>query len=99
MFLPFNIIFAIVLGFVDALTGMTSGGGQGLLGTLYMLAVFLPGLGVTVRRLHDTDKSGWWLLIAFVPLAGAVTLLVFMVLDSQPNENRYGPNPKKPHES
>jgi len=94
MFLLFNLIFAFVLGFVDAMTGMTSEGGQGVLGTLYMLAVLLPGLGVTVRRLHDTDKSGWWILIAFVPLAGAITLLVFMLLDSQRGENRYGSNPK-----
>ena len=94
MFLLFNIIIAIVLAFVDAMAGMTAEGGQGVLGTLYSLAVLLPGLGVTVRRLHDTDKSGWWLLIALVPLAGAITLLVFMLLDSQRSENRFGPNPK-----
>ncbi|GAB4342018.1 MAG: DUF805 domain-containing protein [Candidatus Abyssubacteria bacterium] len=59
-----------------------------------MLAVLLPGVAVTVRRLHDTGRSGWWLLIGFVPLIGGIVLLVFMVFDSQPGQNEYGPNPK-----
>ncbi len=65
-----------------------------MLANLYMLAVLLPSLAVGVRRLHDTDRSGWWLLIVFVPIIGAIVLLVFMVQDSQPSENQYGPKPK-----
>ena len=49
---------------------------------------------VSVRRLHDTNRSGWWVLIALVPIIGSIVLLVFMVQDSQPNENQYGSNPK-----
>lgn len=66
----------------------------GLLSLLYGLAVFIPGLAVTVRRLHDVGRSGWWLLLAFVPVVGGIVLFVFTLIDSQPGENRYGPNPK-----
>lgn len=94
MFALFNIIVAVVLGIVDGALGLSVGGGMGLLGSLYALAVLLPGIGVSIRRLHDTDRSGWWLLIAFVPVIGAIVLLVFMVLDGTPGENRFGSNPK-----
>lgn len=69
-------------------------GSTGLLGGLFGLAMFLPSIAVSVRRLHDSDRSAWWLLIAFIPLLGAIVLLVFCLLDSQPGENRFGPNPK-----
>ncbi|MGA2369285.1 MAG: DUF805 domain-containing protein [Candidatus Korobacteraceae bacterium] len=59
----------------------------------YILATIIPGLAVSVRRLHDTDLSGWWLFISLVPLGGIV-LFVFHVLDGTPGPNRYGPNPK-----
>ncbi len=49
-----------------------------------------------VRRLHDTGRSGWWYFIGFVPLIGGIVLMVFMVLDSDPDRNEYGPNPKVP---
>ena len=53
----------------------------------------IPNLAVTIRRLHDQDKSGWWLLISFIPFGGLV-LLVFMFIDGTPGENEYGPSPK-----
>jgi uncharacterized membrane protein YhaH (DUF805 family) len=56
--------------------------------------MLIPGIAVTVRRLHDSGRSGWWILIALIPLIGTIILLVFMVLDSQPGDNEYGPNPK-----
>ncbi len=59
----------------------------------YVLATLIPSLAVSVRRLHDTDLSGWWLLISLVPLGGIV-VFVFHVLDGTPGPNRYGPNPK-----
>ena len=59
----------------------------------------LPVRAVTVRRLHDTDHSGWWMLIALVPLVGLLVLIYFMVSDSTPGENRFGPNPKEGSES
>jgi len=68
--------------------------GTAILANLYLLAVLLPTLAVAVRRLHDTNRSGWWLLVSFIPLVGAIVLLIFLVSDSQPGDNRYGPNPK-----
>lgn len=95
-FVLFNLIISIVLAIVDNVTGSFSAeAGMGLLGGLYMLAVLIPGIAVSVRRLHDTDRSGWWLLIILVPLIGAIVLIIFMVLDSSPGENQYGPNPKE----
>lgn len=61
---------------------------------LYALAVFIPSLAVTVRRLHDTGRSGWWFLISLVPFVGGIILLVFVCTDSQPGPNMFGPNPK-----
>jgi len=86
----FNLIIGFVLGVVEVLVG-----GPGIVGMLYGLAVIIPALAVSVRRLHDTDRSGWWLLIALIPVVGAIVLLIFMVLDSSPGENQYGPNPKQ----
>lgn len=68
---------------------------MGLLGGIYSLAVLIPGIAVSVRRLHDTERSGWWLLIGLVPLIGAIVLLVFMVQDSKAGSNRFGENPKE----
>ncbi len=94
-FFLFNLLISIGLAVVDNLTGtLDPETGVGLLSGLYGFAVIIPGLAVTVRRLHDTDRSGWWFLISLIPLVGAIVLLVFMLLDSTPGENRFGPNPK-----
>ena len=66
-----------------------------LLSGLFWLAVLVPSIAVGVRRLHDTGRSGWWLLIGFIPLIGAIVLIVFFLFDSQPGTNAYGPNPKE----
>jgi len=80
---------------IDSLLGtFSSTTGIGLLSGIFALATFIPYLAVTVRRLHDTDRSGWWLLLAFIPIIGGIILLVFMIQDSQPETNRFGPNPK-----
>ena len=89
MFLLFYIIIAVVLAIVEGLVGS-----PGFLGMILALALLLPSIGVTIRRLHDTSRSGWWILIGFVPLVGGIVLLVFMCLDSTPGANAYGPNPK-----
>lgn len=60
---------------------------------VYSLAALIPGLAVSVRRLHDTHKSGWWLLLCFIPLGGLV-VLAFCCIDSDPGPNQFGPNPK-----
>lgn len=90
-----NIIISIVLGYIDAKIGTFSlKAGVGILGTVYSLAVFIPGLAVFVRRLHDIGKSGWWFFLGLVPCVGVLILLFFSTKDSQDGENKYGPNPK-----
>lgn len=69
-------------------------GGGGPVGILWSLAVLLPSLAVVVRRLHDTGRSAWWLLIALVPIAGLIVLFIFTVFDSDSGENKYGESPK-----
>lgn len=95
MFTLFNFLAMVLLGIVGALLG---GGGEGGLGDvlqgLYGIAVLVPGIAVTVRRLHDIGKSGWWGLVALIPLIGSLILIYFAVKDSQPETNEYGPNPK-----
>ncbi|WP_055525052.1 DUF805 domain-containing protein [Streptomyces graminilatus] len=88
MFALFSIIISVVLQIIDSVIGTS------ILGIVYSLAVLLPSLGVAVRRLHDTGRTGWWLLIAIIPLVGAITLLVFACLDGDQGDNKYGPNPK-----
>lgn len=61
----------------------------------YILAMLIPSIAVSVRRLHDIGKSGWMLLIYFIPLIGSIWLLILFLTDSEPGENKYGPNPKE----
>lgn len=95
MFTLFNVLISIALAIIGAILGLAEEGGPNMLSTLYGLAVLLPGIAVSVRRLHDTERSGWWLFIGLIPIIGAIVLLIFMVQDSQPNANQYGPNPKQ----
>lgn len=91
----FYILIYIGLTIIDSVTGtFDAESGVGLLGSLMGLALLLPTLAVTVRRLHDTGRSGWWLLIGLIPLVGLIVMLVFTVQDSKPGDNEYGPNPK-----
>jgi uncharacterized membrane protein YhaH (DUF805 family) len=64
------------------------------LGGIFGLAILIPSIAVSVRRLHDIDRTGWWVLISLVPLVGWIVLLVFHVQDSTPGTNGYGSNPK-----
>jgi uncharacterized membrane protein YhaH (DUF805 family) len=88
-FILFNTIINIVLSTIDSFTS-----GMGLLAGIYSLAVLIPGIAVSVRRLHDTDRSGWWVLMGLVPIVGWIVLIIFMVQDGKPGENQYGSNPK-----
>jgi uncharacterized membrane protein YhaH (DUF805 family) len=94
MFQLFTSLIIAVLLVIDRLTGMKREVGLGLLSSLYVFAVLIPSLAVLVRRLHDTERSGWWVFIGLIPLVGPIILLIFTVQDSQPGENRFGPNPK-----
>jgi len=96
MFVLFNIIFAWIAIALDYLLGTTFGDfGFGVIYLLYALAVIIPGLAVTVRRLHDIGKSGWMILISLIPIIGGIWLLILTVTDGEPGENQYGPNPKE----
>ena len=95
-FVLFYILISVVLSMVDRVLGLYNEAyGMGALGGLFCRAVLIPSIAGGVRRLHDTGRTGWWLLIGFIPLIGAIVLIVFFVLDSQPGTNAYGPNPKE----
>jgi len=61
---------------------------------VFVLATIIPGLAVAARRLHDTNRSGWWMFIALIPLIGPIVLIVFLATDGTPGSNTYGPSPK-----
>ncbi|GAA1119836.1 MULTISPECIES: DUF805 domain-containing protein [Kitasatospora] len=88
MFALVNFAIYVVLAIVGSLLDTS------LLTALYGLAVLVPSLAVTVRRLHDTGRPGLWILIGLVPLIGAIVLIVFAATEGQPEANSYGPNPK-----
>lgn len=103
MFVLFNIIFAVITAVLDNILGTTfemhtAYGSQGLpygyINLLYNLIVLIPGIAVSVRRLHDVGKSGWFLLIALIPLIGFIWLLVLFCTEGTPGANKYGEDPK-----
>lgn len=92
-------MFALFVGIIDVILAIIPIASKtpalfALLGIFY-LAILVPSLAVGVRRMHDTGRSGWWLLIGAVPFIGGIWLLVLTCLDSQPGPNQYGPNPKE----
>ena len=94
-FVLFYLIIYIVLAVLDALLGTFKSGTQiGLLSGVFSLAIIVPSIAVAARRLHDTDRSGWWQLLVLIPLIGVIVLIVFLAQDSKPGENKYGPSPK-----
>ncbi len=92
MFTLFNMLALIPIGIL-AFMSETVGG---LVAIVYLLAMVIPSLAVAVRRLHDTGRSGWWLLLSFVP-AGGLVLFVFYVLEGNSGANEFGPDPKDPY--
>ena len=93
MFTLFYVLIAIGVAIVETILGLGFFG-VGLLSSLFGLAMIIPGLAVSVRRLHDTGRSGLWLLIGFVPFIGWAVLLYFMVIEGTRGANQYGPDPK-----
>ncbi len=90
-----NILISMLMLWIDMRTGTFQPSvGMGLLGRVYTFAVMIPSAAVVVRRLHDTDRSGWWLLAGFVPIAGAILLIFFLVQPGTPGDNRFGPDPR-----
>jgi uncharacterized membrane protein YhaH (DUF805 family) len=95
MFVLSNVIIVVFLGIIDGMADSDFEGSRSTLTTLYVLATLIPFLAVGVRRLHDTGRSGWWMLIGVIPIIGAIVLLIFIIQDSQLMDNQYGPNPKR----
>jgi uncharacterized membrane protein YhaH (DUF805 family) len=84
----FGVLVAIGANIIDAILGT-----WGVVNGLAALALLLPNFSVAIRRLHDTDHSGWWILIGLIPIIGFIVLLVFYLRQSDPGENKYGPPP------
>ena len=89
MFGLINFLITIGLGMAESMVGL-----PGTLSSFYALVVLIPSIAVSVRRLHDTGRSGWWMLLNFLPVLGTIVLIVFFVFDSEEGTNEYGPNPK-----
>lgn len=89
-FVLFNLIISILIGIIDYSIGtFNEETGRGIFGTIYSLGVLIPAIAVSIRRMHDVGKSGWFILIPIYNLILAVT-------DGDTGENQYGPDPKNP---
>ncbi len=93
MFIVVNMVFTFVLGVTDRLIGWQLVGESGVLTTLYGVFIFLPWWAVQFRRLHDTDRSAWWLLLIIIPVVGWIIIILFNCQRGTAGENRYGPDP------
>ena len=84
----FNVLAQVVTELIDnAVIGMS------VTTAIFSLAVLLPGIAVAARRLHDVDRTGWWLLLAFVPVVGLIVLLIWFCTKGTDGSNRFGPDP------
>jgi len=98
MFTLISTIISLVLSALDSFFGNSPFSGPGSfspISNLYSLAVFIPSIAVGVRRLQDTGRSGWWLLLMLIPVIGWIALIFFFIQDSEEGDNRFGPNPKQ----
>jgi uncharacterized membrane protein YhaH (DUF805 family) len=89
MFFLISMIVSIIISVVESVIGF-----PGTISGLYSLAILLPAIAVGMRRLHDTDRSGWWMLLSLIPFFGAIVLLIFFCLEGTSGQNQYGPDPK-----
>ncbi|MEW7313415.1 DUF805 domain-containing protein [Buttiauxella gaviniae] len=94
MFILVNLVLTAVLTILDKMLGLRIAKDEGLLTTIYGVLIFLPYWAVQFRRLHDTDRSAWWLLLLLIPLVGWLIILAFNCQRGTPGENEYGPDPK-----
>jgi uncharacterized membrane protein YhaH (DUF805 family) len=94
IFALYNFIFAVCAALLDNIFGTNfTDLPYGFLYFLYLLTVLIPSLTVTIRRLHDTDKSGWMLLLLLIPFIGTIWIFILTVLKGDPNDNKFGPSP------
>ena len=93
-FVLFYVLLMILFGIGDVILGTVHvESNTGLLSSLFILSMLVPTMAVAVRRLHDTEHSGWWILINLIPLIGLLVFTYFMVSGSDDGENQYGPSP------
>ncbi|MCW8345096.1 MULTISPECIES: DUF805 domain-containing protein [Vibrio] len=94
-FMGISVLISVILTIIDNALGWYSVSEEiGILSGIFTLFIILPSLSVTARRLHDTGRTGWWMLLYFIPIIGFFVMLYFLVLDSENAENVYGSNPK-----
>lgn len=86
-----NLFVSIILGIISSIIGDK----HSIISNLYSLALIIPSIAVAVRRLHDIGKSGWWWLLCLIPIIGWIWIIILLVKDSNPGENKYGQNPKE----
>lgn len=93
----FILVYVVIIFITATLDGIMGGGNPNatpVITLLASLALLLPNLAVLVRRLHDTDRSGWWILISLIPVIGGLVLFVFTCLEGTSGDNRFGEDPK-----
>lgn len=96
-FILFVVIVSVLSGMLDGILGLTfDEDGNGPIQSLVGLAILLPTISVSVRRLHDLDRSGWWWWIQLIPLIGFIIFLVFACTPGTDGPNRFGPDPLRP---
>lgn len=93
LFTLFYMIFYSIIMSIDMSLGTVNEYGMGTISNILTLAMLLPSLGVAVRRLHDTNRSGWWILIILVPLIGMIWIIVLLCLKGTSGQNRFGEDP------
>ena len=104
LFVVLVLTAAIILAVVAGVTGSASGGAVsplflivGGLIVVFVLGSFIPSIAVQVRRFHDQDKSGWFILLGLIPYFGGLIMLIFMCLEGTRGPNRFGPDPRDPY--
>ncbi len=94
-FFLINLAIILALRRLDILLGTwDSDSHVGLVSGVFQVATLIPTIAVSIRRLHDTNRNGWWYVMIFIPFVGWIPLFIFLAQDGQPGENRYGPSPK-----
>ena len=89
-----HLIISVALALFEGFNNLFPESNDSILSSVYALAVLLPTFAVGARRLHDTGRTGWWQLIAFIPLVGVIVLIIFCQQDGESGANYYGPDPK-----
>ena len=97
MFVLFYVVFAMGALLVERSLGLGYGAGPGPLYSIFTLGVFLPSVGIAVRRLHDTGKSGWFVLLFLIPIIGNLVVLILCALRGEEGDNQWGPDPNDPY--